>query len=68
MTYVWGRPACQTLSKALDKSSATARVATDLLKGLSTLAILSDATVRKSAVDQEDIKPILESRKKARFF
>ena len=30
------------------------RVATDLLKAL---AILSDLTVRKSAVDQEELKP-----------
>ena len=42
------RPACQTLSKALDISSVTAWVAPDLLKAL---AILSDATVRRSAVD-----------------
>ena len=39
------------LSKALDISSATARVAWDLLK---VPAILSDTTVRKSAVDRED--------------
>ena len=51
---MWRRPVCQTLSKALDISSATARVAPDLLKAL---AILSDATVRRSAVDQEDPKP-----------
>ena len=42
---MWRRPACQTLSKALDISSATARVAPDLLKAL---AILSDTTVRRS--------------------
>ena len=35
-------------------SSATARVATDLVKAL---AILSDITVRRSAVDGEDLKP-----------
>ena len=35
-------------------SSAAARVAPDLLKAL---AILSDTTVRRSAVDQEDLKP-----------
>ena len=40
--------------KALNISSATARVAPDLLKAL---AILSDTTVRKSAVDREDLKP-----------
>ena len=43
-------PACQTLSKTLDISSATARVAPDLLKAL---AIVSDATVRTSAVDHK---------------
>ena len=31
---LWSRPACQTLSKALDTSSATARLAPDLLKDL----------------------------------
>ena len=41
------------LSKVLDISSATARVAPDLLKAL---AILSDATVRRSAVDREDLR------------
>ena len=35
-------------------SSGTARVAKNLLK---TLAILPDTTVRRSAVDQEDLKP-----------
>ena len=42
------RPACQNLSKAVNVSSATARVAPDLPKAL---AILSDAPVRRSAVD-----------------
>ena len=41
-------------SKALDISIAKARVAPDLLKPL---AILSDTTARRSAVDQEDLKP-----------
>ena len=40
--------------KALDISRATAPVAPDLLK---VLAILSDTPVRRSAVDQEDLKP-----------
>ena len=40
--------------KALDISSATARVAPDLLKAL---PILSDKNVRRSAVDQEDLIP-----------
>ena len=51
---LWRRPACQTLSKALDISSATGRVAPDLFKAL---VILSDTTVRRSAVDWEDLKP-----------
>ena len=41
-------------SKVLDISSATAWVAPDLLK---TLAILSDAIARRSAVDRDDLKP-----------
>ena len=44
----------KTLSKALDISSATARVALGLLKAK---AILSDTTVRRSTVDWEDLKP-----------
>ena len=42
------------LSKALDISGATALAMSDLLK---TLVILPDTTARKSAVDQEDLKP-----------
>ena len=53
---MWGRPACQTLSKAVDLSSATAWVAPDLVKALS---ILSDTT----AVDREDLKPYWKSEK-----
>ena len=49
---IW--PACQTLPKALDISSATAQVAPDLLKAL---AILSGTTLRRSAVDWKDLKP-----------
>ena len=45
-------------SKALDISSATVRIAQDLLKAL---AILSDTTFRRSAVDQS------EKRKNATF-
>ena len=37
-----------------------ARLARDLLKAL---AILSDLTVRKSAVDQEDLKPYWKKEK-----
>ena len=43
----------KNLSKALDTSSATARVAPDLLKALT---IPSDTTVRRFTVDQEDLK------------
>ena len=43
-----------TLSKALYISSDTARLALDLLK---VPAILSGSTVRRSAVDREDLKP-----------
>ena len=56
------RPACQILSEALDISSATARVALDLL--LDALAILSATTVSESAVDWEDLKPYWKSGKK----
>ena len=41
------------MSRVLDISSAKAPVAPDLLKALT---ILSDATVRRSAVDREDLK------------
>ena len=51
------------MPKALDISSATARVAPDLLKAL---AILSDTTVRRSAVDREDLKPYWKSKKRPR--
>ena len=43
----------QSLPKLLDISRGTARVAPDLLKAHE---ILSDTTVRRSAVDQEDLK------------
>ena len=58
---LWRRPAFQTLSKASDISSATARVAPELLK---TLAILSDTAMRRSVVDQEDLKPYWKSEKR----
>ena len=57
---LWRRPACQTLSKALDISSATARVVSDLWKAL---AILSETCARRSAVDQEDLKPYWNQKK-----
>ena len=48
----------------MDISSATARVALDLLKAL---AILSDTIVRRSAVDREDLKPYWKLEKKPDF-
>ena len=59
---LWRRPTCQTLLKALDISSATAWVTTDMLKAL---AILSDTLIRRSALDQEDIKPYQKSEKRS---
>ena len=52
------------MSKALDISSATARVAPDMLKAL---AILLDTTVTRSAVDGKDLKTKLQIREKATF-
>ena len=46
--------------KVYNISRATAPVVPDLLKSL---AILSDTTVRRSAVDQEDLKPYWKSEK-----
>ena len=51
---------CQTLSKALDISSATARVASDLLQAL---AIVSDTAVARSSVDFS----LMEIRQKAKL-
>ena len=50
----WRRTACQILSKTLTISSATAQADPDLLKSQ---AILSDTTVRRPAIDWEDLKP-----------
>ena len=61
---LWRRTACQTLSKALDISSAAARVAPDLWKAL---VVLSKTTVRRSAVDREDLKPYWKSYKGSQF-
>ena len=58
---LWIRPAWQ---KALDISSATARVVLDMLK---VLAILSDTTVRRSTVDQGNLKPYWKSEKRSHF-
>ena len=55
------KPACQTLSKALDILNATARLDPDWLKAL---PILSDATVRGCKVDLEDLKPHWKSEKR----
>ena len=62
---LWRRPPCQSLSKAFNISTTTAQLAPDLLKAL---AILSDTTVRRSAVDWEDLKPHWKSEKKTTFF
>ena len=61
---LWKRPVCQTLSKALDILSATARVAPDVLK---VPAILSDTTVRESAVGREDLKRCWKSETRPYF-
>ena len=53
------------MPKALDITSATTRVVPDLIKALATL---SHATVRRSAVDREDIKPYWKSEKRPHFF
>ena len=58
---LWRRPACQTLSKALNVSNATAQVVQNLLKAV---AIVSDTTVRRSAVAWEDLKPYWKLEKK----
>ena len=52
------------MSKALGISSATGQVAPDLLKAL---AILSDTTVRRSAVDREVLKLYRKSEKTPYF-
>ena len=57
---MWRRPVCQTLSKALNISSATTWVAPNLL---TILAILSDTTVGKFVADREDLKPYWKSKK-----
>ena len=44
--------------------SLVVRVAPDLFKALATL---SDTTVRRFTVDQKDLKPVLEIRKKVTF-
>ena len=61
---LWRRPTSQTLSKALGISSATAWVAPDLFK---TLAILSDTTVRRSAIGQGDLRSYWNKKKMPYF-
>ena len=48
----------------MDISSATAQVDLDLLKAP---AILSDTAVRRSAVDQQELKPYWKSEKRSHF-
>ena len=50
--------------KSLDISSTIILVVSDLLKAH---AILSDTTVRRSAIDQEDLKPRQKSEKRSHF-
>ena len=52
------------MSKALDISNAKARAAPDLLKAL---VILSDTTIRRSAVDQEDLNHTENQKKRLLF-
>ena len=47
--------------KVLDISNSKARIAPDLLKAP---AVISDTTVRRSAVGQEDLKPYSTSAKR----
>ena len=51
-------------AKALDISSAPARVAPDLLK---VLAILPHTTERRSPIDWEDLQPYWKSEKRPQF-
>ena len=48
----------------MDISSATARVAADLLKAI---VVISDTTVRKSAVDKKDLKQYRKTDKRPHF-
>ena len=51
-------------AESLDISSLTASIAPEPLK---TLAILSETTVRRSAVDQEQLKPYWKPEKRSHF-
>ena len=57
---LWRRPAYQTKFKASD-INVTAWVASGALKAL---PVLSDTTVRRSAVEQENLKPYKKSEKR----
>ena len=61
---LWKILACQALTKALDISSATARVAQNLIKNP---AILSDATVKRSAIELADLERYWKSGKSSHF-
>ena len=61
---MWRGPTCQALSEPMDISNDTAQVVPNLLK---LLAILSDITVRRYAVDGEDLKPHWKSEKRTHF-
>ena len=61
---LWRKLACQTLSKAL-YIIATVQVDSDLLKAL---AILSDTTVKRSALEWEVLKPYWKLEKRAQVF
>ena len=52
---LWIKPACQTLSKALD-----------VLRG-ATARVDRDTTVKRSAVGRDDLKPYWKSEKRAHF-
>ena len=57
---LWRRPVCQTLSEAWVISRPTAKIVTDLLNAL---AVLSDITVRRSAIAWKDLNHIGHQKK-----
>ena len=54
----------KSLQKPIDISIVTIQIVPGLLKAL---AILSDTTMRRSAVDWEDLKPYWKWKKKTHF-
>ena len=54
----WRRPACHTITLALDISSVIAQI---------TLIVLSNTTVTRSTVDQEELKPHWKSEQRPNF-